>query len=608
MSNKCCLMTAFRSELIALVLLLPVFPAFAQDGGPNSAGAPQPLQPGAQEQAAPSSTTPESESTTYRPTPSVLGTGGGAAVQVGALGTVEGPIAGTLDDNNGGLGYAMWSGSERAAMEAMLLHVPAATASPVARELLRRLLLTSAPPPEGPWHTPFTSLRMQKLLEAGMVDNAADLAAQIHNSNNAEIAHAQAEALLYAGRDADACGDATAYRQQDAAQFWIELRAYCYVVTNDAAALELTRSVIRAQGLPDDGFNTLLDGVMGAKLKPPIAVTSPTALHVRMMERLKLPLTSEIGQLGVPASLIAVRSQTTPVNVRLTAAEKALRAGALLPAQLSQMFTLFKFKPQDLAAAAALAPSQPVVQGLALLKAALKTQTDPGKRAELIYTALKIGEREGLFAPVAVLFGDEAAAMQPSADWSNWAPLMARGLLMAGKPEAAHAWFDMIVQRLPQMKNTINELQLVFALGAPDAALDAQSQASLSWFADQAYGPNATPDMRARAALYVGLFDALGRPLSPALQTQVSGLINPALPGRRPAPSLMARVEGAALGGRRGEAVLAILDAMGPQGPAGLAPDVTVRFVRALQTLGLHDLARMLATEAVIAPALVAQG
>jgi hypothetical protein len=529
-------------------------------------------------------------------------------VQVGALGTVEGPIAGTLDDSNGGLGYAMWAGSERASMEAMLQHAPAATPSPAARMLLRRLLLTSAPPPEGPWRTPFTSLRMQKLLEAGMVEDAADLAAQIHNSNNAEIAHAQAEALLYAGRDANACGDATVYRLQNGAQFWLELRAYCYAVTNDAAALELTRSVMRAQEFHDDGFNALLDAMTGAKSKLPIAITSPTALHVRMLERLKLPLTADLVELGVPASLAAIRSPVTPANLRLAAAEKAMRAGALSGTQLSQVFALAKFKPQDLAAAAALAPSEPVVQGLARLKAALKTQTDPAKRTELIYTAFKIGEREGLFATVAVLFGDDAAALQPSADWSNWAPLMARGLLMAGKPDAAQLWFSTINQRLPQMRDAINELQLIFALGAPDEALNAQSQASLSWFADQASSPDATPQAHARAALYLGLFDALGRPLSPALQARVADLITPALPGRRPAPALMARVEAAALGGKRGEAVLAMIDAMGQRGPAGLAPDATVRFVRALQTLGLHDLARMLATEAVLTPAIAAQG
>ena len=594
-----------RNSALIFAFALLAAPAQAQSSGADQSvtSAPQQLQ-----STTPDQTAPESESTTYRPTPSVLGSGGGAAVQVGALGTVEGPIAGTLDDNNGGFGYAMWSGSERAAMEAMLQHAPSATRSPASRMLLRRLLLTSAPPPEGPWRTPFMALRIQKLLEAGMLDDAANLAAQIHGSNNAEIAHAQAEALLYAARDADVCGDATAYRLQDAAQFWIELRAYCYAVTNDAAALELTRSVIAAQEIRDEAFLALLDAMAGAKPKQPITVTAPSALHVRMFERHKLPLTSEMIELGVPASLVAIRSSVTPANVRLTAAAKALRAGALSGPQLSQILALMKFKPQDLTAAAALAPAEPVIQGLARLKATLKTQNDPGKRTELIYTAFRIGEREGLFAQVTTAFGDEAAALQPSPDWSNWVPLMARGLLMAGRPDAAQLWFDMIVQRLPQLKDTINELELIFALGAPNESRNAISQASLSWLADQSSARNAAPETRARAALYIGLFDALGRPLSPALQARVTDLVNSTLPGRRPTPALMARVESAALGGRRGEAVLAIISAMGPQGPAGLAPDVTVRFVRALQTLGLRDVARMLTTEAVIVPAPAAQG
>jgi hypothetical protein len=598
-------MTALRNSALICALAIAAS-AHAQDANAPAPGAPQQLQPSAPAEQAPSDN--DNATTTYRATPSVLGSGGAAPVQVGALGTVEGPIAGMLDDGNGGLGYSMWSGSERAAMEAMLLHAPAASTSPASRMLLQRLLLTSAPPPEGPWRTPFMALRIQKLLEAGEIGDASNLAAQIHNSNNAEIAHAQAEALLYAGRDADACGDTTAYRLQDAAQYWIELRAYCYAVTNDAAALDLTRAVIAAQEIQDPAFLPLLDALAGVKPKAPIAVPAPTALHVRMFERLKMPIAPEMIELGVPASLVALRSAVTPPNVRLAAAAKVLRAGALSGPQLSQVLALQKFKPQDLTAAAALAPSEDPMQGLARLKAALKTQADPGKRAELIYTAFRIGEREGLFAQVTTAFADEAAALQPSADWSGWAALMARGLVMAGRPDAARLWLDMIVQRLPQLTNTISELELIFALGAPSEAQNALSQASLSWLADQASEQNSSPGDRAKAALYIGLFDALGRPLSPALQARVPALINSSLPGRRPAPAGMARVEAAALGGRRGEAVLAIISAMGPQGPAGLAPDVTVRFVRALQTLGLPDLARALATEAAIVPAPAAQG
>ncbi|MGQ0740884.1 MAG: hypothetical protein ACT4OG_01120 [Alphaproteobacteria bacterium] len=591
-------MSAFRNSLLALALL-----AAASAAAREVTGEPQPLQ-----STPPAEPSTEADGAVYRPKPSVLGSGGEAAVQVGALGTVEGPLAGTLEDGNGGLGYAMWAGSERSPMEAMLLRLQAATPSPASRMLLRRLLLTAAPPPEGPWRTPFLSLRIYKLMEAGMLQDAAELAAQIQNSTNLEIARAQAEALLYTGRDADACGDATSYRLQDAQPFWIELRAFCYALAKDVPALELTRKVMAAQKVQDPAFVALLDAMAGAKLKEPVTVATPTALHVRMFERLNISVTAEIASAGMPESLVALRAERTPPDVRFAAAERAFRAGALPGPPASQVLGLAKFKAQELSYAAAQAPGEAPLHGLARLKAALQTQTDPGKRAELVNAAFRIGEREGLFAQVAAAFADEATALAPSPDWSNWAPMMARGLLMAGRPDAARLWFDMINLHLPQLKNSINELTLIFALGAPNEARDALAQASLSWFVDQASEPGASLDQRALAALYLGLFDALERPLSPTLHGRVHELINANLPGRRPARALLTRVQNAVAAGRRGEAVLAMLEAMGPAGPAGLAPDVTVRFVRSLQSLGLHEPARMLAAEAVIIPAPAAHG
>jgi hypothetical protein len=71
----------------------------------------------------------------------------GSAVQVGDLGTVEGPVAGTLDNSNGGLGGSAWQASERFAVVTMLQNVPASTPSAAYRMLMRKVLLTAAPPP-----------------------------------------------------------------------------------------------------------------------------------------------------------------------------------------------------------------------------------------------------------------------------------------------------------------------------------------------------------------------------------------------------------------------------------------------------------------------------
>ena len=108
----------------------------------------------------------------------------------------------------------------------------------------------------------FNAMRVTRLLDGGLVDDAADLAITMQAPMNAEIVRAQADSLVYAGRDSDTCGDATATRLDSAEPYWVELRAYCYAVTGENAPLDLTRTVIEEQGLADPAFLTLLDGII----------------------------------------------------------------------------------------------------------------------------------------------------------------------------------------------------------------------------------------------------------------------------------------------------------------------------------------------------------
>ena len=52
--------------------------------------------------------------------------------------------------------------------------------------------------------------------------------------------------------------------------------------------------------------------------------------------------------------------------------------------------------------------------------------------------------------------------------------------------------------------------------------------------------------------------------------------------------------------GRKGEALLLILGAIGANGPGDLAPDVTVGFVRTLVQEGVPDAAKLLAIDALL--------
>ena len=618
----------------AMALALPCAASFAQD-----ADAPAPQLSGA-----PRDSVDQPPSAVATPPPEevrapVIPGRAALAVQVGDLGTLEGPVTGTLDNANGGLGPNAWQGSDRAMIVTMLQSVPASTPSAAQRLLMRKALLTAAPAPPGRSTVSFNQLRLTKLMDGGYIGDAADLALRIQAPTNFDILRAQSDALLYAGRDTDACSDITAHRLESAESYWVELRAFCYAVMGDTSTLDLTRAVIMEQGIADPAFVTLLDGMVSGKAIAPDTLRFPDSLHVVMMARLKLPMTAQIGTgLGLPAGLLAASSAETPRATRVAAAEKALRVGALPTPLLGEILDQASFTPQDLDGAAALAHSEPLMNALARIRAALKIASTDEARAELVHTAFEIGEREGLLAQVAALYANEAAEIMPSPDWALRSDLMVRGLLLANRADAAQRWFDILDRAMPGMGDTVDQLELALALAAPNARRNAGARRLLTDLALTVHPPPPPPQpivvpepipdpnapgqflppeppppppppppaprlpeaLLSRATLDLGIFDALGELMSAEARGAVPRLILEPLPGQRPAPVLMQRIDRAALSDSRGEVALSVATALGPQGAGDLAPDVVVRLVRALQTAGIRDAAHALASEALL--------
>jgi hypothetical protein len=620
-----------------LVLAFGVGTAAAQDA-PDVSGPPRGLQPPDISQGA-NSKPANADSGDQAPKlrggvsdapVSGVGAAGPAAVQVGALATINGPLVGTLDDSNGGLGSDEWSGSDRAVMETLLAAMPVASASPVERAMIRKLLLTRAPPPPGPVGQPFNALRIVKLLQGGLISDAADLAAQARVKDDPITPQWQAAALLYAGRDGDACGDATAYRLQAADEAWIELRAFCYALNGDGGPLDLTRSIIQAQGMESSAFDAALDALSGGDSKPPEMIDMPSALDIRMFERLQWPIPeAAVEALGPAAEVSVLRDANTPSDMKLALAAKLFSVGMLNGKDFDAVLDLYEFKPEDIAVAAAQAPAEDTLKGLALLRVALMSEPRSDKRAELLDTALRISAQKGVFTLAVEEFSNDIAALSPVSGWGNWSPRMADALLLSGKPDAAERWYGILDTQNPAQLAAKNRLEIAFGWVAPTPDHLDRAQAAMSRLvppplavpvvapgeAAEAIDPNAPgapvvppdaaikampKDEAARAALLIGLSDALGKPVPADARAALAPLLDSDLPGRRPPQALLQRIDDAALKGRRGELLLAIVSAMGPQGPADLAPDIVVGMVRALRTAGIGDVALALALEAVL--------
>ena len=588
-------MTSCRASLVLEAVLALAVGAAAQDRPPAATGAPTPLAG----PAAPTTTQspddqpPAADTAPVDYKPGILPTR--SKVTEGDLsGLVDGPPVGTLDEDHGGLGQSMWVNSPREAIEDLLGRIPFVSADPFVRSLSRRILLTPSDAPEGAAKRALVTIRIEKLLQGGAIEEAGTIAAALHLDNDSDFARVQADALLYAGRDKDVCGELTATRLTSPDPFWLELRIYCFAAGGDTDSADLARAALEGTGAKDPAFELLIaDAVSGAK-KPVTAIDHPTALHIYLLRKAGLAVTNAIAaRLGTAANVLAARDTRNAPADRLAAVSRIAATGALSNAELLAILNAQAIPAKDLAQAQANAARLTFLPAQGLLHRAALLESRPPVKTELLLAALSAGGRPDRLPQTAALQGDVALAIKPDATVAKGRPLVPHALVLNGKFDAASAWFAGAADG-----EDVHAFQILIDFAAPGATHDAAAQAAYAWFAANA-APQKSPD--AQAALALGLADVLGRPMPPAARSLAANLEAMHWPsGRRPDGAAIRKLEEAASQpGRKGEVALRVLDIVGTNGPGNLPADVTIECVRVLVQAGLPNEAKALAIEAL---------
>jgi hypothetical protein len=526
------------------------------------------------------------------------------AIEVNTLGAPEGPPAGTLDPSNGGMTDDIWSGSQRGAVEDLLARMPLGTPIRSVRGLGRKLLLTKAEAPTGQAPRAFQTVRLQTLLTAGFVSDTAKLAAQIQLKDDPEFAHLQATAILLGGKPVDACGDATAARETDSEPFWMQLRAYCYAAAAKSDLLEMTRGVMKAQGADDKAFEILLDDVLTHKATPPGALHDPTAVQVFLMRQVGVPINPSLAaRFGLAASVLALRDAKNSPQARADAASQAMHAGAASSAELGAVADAQVFTPQQFANAETAAEGLPFFAGQALIRQAVAHAANDDDKAKLLATAFRLGRQNQLLPVAAAIQEKGAVVLAPTPTMRAFAPAFAQALLLVRQADAAERWRDMLDMKSDADKLLAASLAVQLYLVAPNPGRAGRAQEALSVLAANTLTPQPVGGFEAKefAALALGLYDALGETMPADARAQLANLVQHQLPGRRLPPVAAKRLaDMKGQSGQKGEAILTILDGVGAGGPADLAPDQTVSFVRSLKDWGESDGARAFAVDALV--------
>ena len=497
---------------------------------------------------------------------------------------------GTLEAD--GLGRDLWRGSSRTVIESLIASLPATQPSPAARSLLRRVLLTSAAPPQGRVGTDFVSLRAERLVAIGAVADGAKLLRLASPARMDEgSAQLAVDGSLLAGDPDQACAlVASLAGAMETNLYGQQVGVFCHLRKGERDTAFLGVDLLREQGLDDPAFFTLvnaLDGDAKAKVRK---LERPTALHLAMLHAAERPTPDGLLPSLAPAEMAtALALPKGEPKAKLAAAERAASLGAIAPGALGEVYAAFIFGAKERSGAGTKSGAEP--RGRALLYQTARSEALPDRRALFARRGLEAARHSGmpgLYEASAALYAPLLAGVPVTSAVAPHAPETARAFFLAGRAEAAKPWIA-AARSLPTdtgVQAALPGLALLAEIaGVGEAAWSSSIAAWIKGRLRWDPGPAATR----LAAIAVSF------PTTPG-----PALAAPPFPASTDPAALIALGDAAAAG-RVGETALFAIAALDGQG-AGAADPATLRAVlAALRSVGLDADARALALEAAVA-------
>lgn len=547
-------------------------------------------------------------------------------IQVKALGRAKVSAIGLLNEADGGFGSAMWSGTPLPLVMGMLPRLPVATASPVMQSLRRRLLLTTALPPDdgGPGPGPadtdnvddgsaLVAVRIERLAAAGDLEAVTQLLKFAPLATDNKIfAQVRVEAELLAGNVRQACGivrnrlgAGVAIGAGGRDIVWQKVMAFCLALDGQAAQVELYEQLLYENGVEDEAFFTLLTGLISGETAPLESIAHTEPLHLAMLRTARRAIPADAVNQASPAVLRAIAtSPNASLEMRLEAAERAEALGALPTEVLRRIYASVPFTAEQSADALELAKRQPGPSASAILYQVLQIDAQVESRARALAAAWRNGRRSGRYMTSVRVNLPIARSIEPDAQLAWFAALAGRALLAAGDKEAARAWFMAVVgpDRAGQAEVAAAMLTLAPLLYIRDVDRDdpvlarVKEKVIAGWW--QAEVANNGAERYQRGLRLLGLLTALGKEVSGKLWLPLFEAPDRDIP--QVSPSLLMGLDRAAAGGRTGEVVLLSLLLLGERGPAASDTITLGRIVSALLLVGLAEDAGALALEGLL--------
>lgn len=512
--------------------------------------------------------------------------------------------AGLLDDGNGGLGTAMWQGSNRAQAVQALGVPPAPVSGPALRDLQRRLLLSVAEIPPGNATTPsILGLRVAQLYRLGRLADAEKLGSLPSRDLKDPIFRELPFDLALLKNDLPkACEIAAAGLREDASPFWQKATVLCRYSAKDTAGGDLALSLWRDGAGNDPAFNALAAALRGDARVKVETLGGASLLHFAMLRAAGRPLPKDTLEIATPSLLVALAGyDKADAETRLMAAERAVQVGALPPEILTEAYAAAEIPEaqRNTLMNSIAAGKDKSVRAAALLYQATKAASDAKTRADLIKRAYDLAVARDLLLVTAAVYKPLLNNLVPNEASIAAAPAVIRMALAAGETGTARLWRNILLA-LPPERDNAGEIAaeawpLLLIAGEDGEWRDSRYEA---WMTAQADLPPA--ERASRAAQLLTLAEAAGIAVPP--EKWDSLLTAAASNDRRGSPSVAVwrNLQRANAAKAKAETVALALAMLGGKGSLEIDGQGLASALGALRDQGFASEAKQIALEAAL--------
>lgn len=507
--------------------------------------------------------------------------------------------SGVLSSAQGGFSKSLWQGTSAALVRRLIPELPGPLvekASRTARDMQRRLLLSSAEPPAGSVAglTPsLATLRAERLWAMGDALSTVRLVDSIAGSSNEpRLNRLGLEGALLTDNLAAACDRVNRSIGDDPRQLVAKTNVLCKFRFGQIAEGNLALDLLREAKAVDPAFVAAAEVISGLPPVPAnkIKITTLEPEHVAAFNTAGLSLPDGVLNKITPmmAQAVALGSSNDPA-LRVQAAEIAEAAGVLPLETLKDIYRTIAFSANDLAEAMNRTRTP---TGRALIWRAVQETPDEAMKAQLALRAIQSAAANGQGAAAMRLFARDLSTVRATPSLSGDAATIALTLLSNGYFEQSRPWMELL--RSSGNTGDARRLWPLYAVYATKPGEPIPENQIAEWRANLV---REKPDATARrTAVVLGVLTGLGGKMPETVWLDAVEAPASSVPA-----ALLTLTQTAALEGRVGGVVLPLLVMMGNTPLDKISPVVLSEAISTLSVVGQNTDAQNLAVEAILA-------